>query len=257
MQPGIVRLCSVACLSLALAACRAQPRPDAGLARAASGHPACHGPTESTDERGRKRGIATRTATPPALDGAREELWSRAPRYDVAALSPEQSRPAPDDFSVRFSPMWDAGHLYLFVEITDDVKKAFDRVRPPHHYDQCEIYVFAGTGYQDRPKWNYGGPQQFAYEAFRAPVYFKPSWKQKQTDHRLAVADHETGWNAEIALPFAFWEFEPGPGRSLGFELHCNDGDAGDERDNHLAWSDDANEAWRNPSVIGTLTLCE
>lgn len=245
------------------AACRSHTSPPvSGTATAtaqavAAVAPACTGAPESSDGAGRKVGRVVKTRSAPVLDGAREASWDRAPRYQLAALSPDQTRPSAEDFSVQFQPLWDDQHLYLLVELTDDLAKPFDKVKPPHNYDQCEIYFHVGENWQTQPKWNYGGPRQFAYEAFRAPVHLKPTWKGAQTDHRIAVKDGAQGWTAEIALPFAFWGFEPVAGRTFGFELHCNDGDAGVERDNHLAWSDAKNEAYKHPSVIGSLTLCE
>jgi hypothetical protein len=241
-------------LSLCLGGCWRQARPPAPAAP----QPAmCAAAAESADAVGRKRGAAVKVARPPTVDGVRDEAWAGAPVYRLAALSPEQTAPAPEDFSATFRPLWDDERLYLLIEISDDVKRPFAEGMKPHFSDQCEIYVFAGEGHEDRPKWEYGGPRQFAYEAFRAPARLKPTWKTKQTTHAFAATEAAQGWTAEVALPFAFWDFRPAPGATLGLEVHCNDGDAGPERDNHLAWSDARNEAWRNPSVIGKLTLCQ
>jgi hypothetical protein len=238
-----------ACASTAKAP--AAPEPAAAALPAA-----CQAAPETADDRGRKRGLVRRAAAAPVLDGVEDDVWARAHAYDLVALSPEQTAPAREDFSARFRPLWDDRRLYLRVEITDDVRKSFDGSRAPHNFDQCEIYVHAGEGWGDQAKWDYGGPRQFAYELFRDPVRLKPTWKGKQKDQEVAVREVDGGWQAEVALPFAFWDLRPEVGRAIGFELHCNDNDTSDERENHLAWSDDKNEAWRSPTVIGTLTLC-
>jgi hypothetical protein len=71
-----------------------------------------------------------------------------------------------------------------------------------------------------------------------------------------AQNDTETGYNAEIAIPWEAISCTPETGHYLGFDVHINDND-GTRRDCKITWKARRDNAHQTPSVFGTVKIGE
>ncbi len=214
------------------------------------------------------------------IDGAAGELaWQKTGwrSLDKHILG---EHPDPEDFSGRYKLLWDQRHLYLLVEISDDV--LFDqRADPLLRYwdDDClEIFIDEDAS---------GGNHQFNYNAFAYHIaldnqavdiggqlddgspqfvllndHVESRWK-RQPDQ-----PHTVLW--EVAVKVFDDEFRPNSGsepvtlaagKTMGFMLAYCDNDGSDEREHFVGSHDiepvngDKNLGYIDAGVFGTISL--
>ncbi|HHU82988.1 MAG TPA: sugar-binding protein [Firmicutes bacterium] len=213
------------------------------------------------------------------IDGlAEESCWEKA------AWSPIDQlwlgvQPEPEDFSGRFKVLWDEDHLYILVEIIDDV--LFDRYPDPldnYYKDDC-LEIFLDEDHS-------GGDHTHNFNAFAyhialdyniVDIYAKHRRAAPQpvllNDHavvkRTARAGEEgTVYTWEVALKVFADTFNPAkentpvqlfPGKRLGFAVAYCDNDGGYDRESFMGSvfipGKDKNIAYKDASVLATLEL--
>ena len=108
---------------------------------------------------GRSHYEAPRAQAGVIIDGSgNDAVWARAEwrAIDQRWLGPEYTA---DDFEGRFKIAWDAGHVYLLVEITDDI--LIDTHRDPlvQYWDDDCLEIFIDEDHS-------GGEHQYNHNAF-------------------------------------------------------------------------------------------
>jgi len=199
------------------------------------------------------------TSATITVDGAMDEAaWDDAVTYEVANLENGDSNPPSNaaDFSPSFRMLWDATHLYLFVDVVDDVPLADGD-------DKIELYFDMGN---ERSLGYDLDDQQLAIELGSTS---STDWDQNndsvETILTTAAGHYATdiqasGWTLEAAIPWSVLDLEsevtPAAGTRIGFEMHVSDGDSGTGRDHKLAWSEQLfRGAWTTSQRFGTLVL--
>jgi DUF1680 family protein len=189
----------------------------------------------------RAAATSPRARSAPAMDGRLDEaLWSLTNSVAKSVIGAPNNR-------ARFGTLWDEEYLYVGVEILDADLRT-DGVQP-WESDSIEIYLDAdhnrGEEYdtQDRQfvlVWN--------GKEVRASGDSAPSLL-------FAWAPREGGYTVEVGIPWKRLGIAPKAGLVLGFDLGNNDNDGNGRRDHKLIWATSADEAWRDTSEFGDLTL--
>ena len=215
-----------------------------------------------------------------SVDGnASESAWQRAEwrSLDKHILG---EYPDPQDFAGRYKLLWDAEHLYLLAEITDDV--LFDQHADPllrYWDDDClEIFIDEDAS---------GGNHQFSYNAFAYHIALDNQTVdiggqlEDGSPEFLLLNEHvESRWRRQPDRPHTIvWEvaikifddtFEPNAGsapltlaagKTMGFMLAYCDNDGSDEREHFVGSHEivpvngDKNLGYIDADVFGAITL--
>ncbi len=223
------------------------------------------------------------------IDGiADDDSWQRATWQPIDKLI-IGTMPSKEDFSGRYKIMWDAQHLYLLVEITDDI--LFDQHSDPLHLywdDDClEIFIDEDAS---------GGNHQFNYNAFAYHValdnqavdigeknsdgsnnfvllndHINSKWRRSaKTPHKviweMTVSVYDDSFSLSNPKQTSQQHNKPQPvrlfsGKKLGFMLAYCDNDGSKEREHFISSNDieavngNKNLGYITADVFQTLTL--
>lgn len=189
-----------------------------------------------------------KTSRPIVIDGRAEGLWSEARQYKISNVvySPISSN---EDCSASYKAMWDAEHLYLLVNVTDDHLKndssddwLDDSVEVFIDADNSKSGSYDDNDYQFFFNWDRDDPELGESRGRTGNVDF-------------AVQTKDDGYQMEIKFPWSSLGTEPSAGMKIGLDVHVNDDDDGGERDTKLMWRDKNDSAWENTKDFGIAEL--
>ncbi|MBN1361807.1 MAG: CBM9 family sugar-binding protein, partial [Sedimentisphaerales bacterium] len=191
------------------------------------------------------------TGSSIAIDGTRDAAWFHVPRYQIGNVVSGTS--SETDCSGTWQALWSPQCLYVFVDVNDETQISDSsgkwdddsvEVFVDIHNDKATSYAAGADDYQYR----------FAWDATEPEV---------GEDHGNTTAGIEftllttgTGYALEAKFPWSILYQDagvPSLGDLMGFEVQINDDDDGGGRDNQLDWYSTTNDAWQNPSVMGTV----
>jgi|GEM_PF-1013763 len=193
--------------------------------------------------------VVNQAATPPTIDGSgADAIWGGS--NTTAALNNliGGSISGPADLSANYKALWDASNFYLLVNVTDDVKVNNGGT---DYYNDDAVEVFfnignvAGTSY---------GANDFQY-TFRwndNTIYEK---NNKTTGVVFKRIDNATGYVMEMSFPWSTLTGTPAINQLEGFDVEVDDDDDGGARDGKISWAASADQAWTDPSYMGTVIL--
>ncbi len=198
------------------------------------------------------------TSTAPVIDGVAEPLWSN---YIATSLNNELPIPAavpitgPADLSATYQVMWDATNLYILMDVTDD-----DIVSDGgNNWDNDGIEIFIDMG-NDKAGTYGADDYQYAF-VYNNPTpieyYHAPGSLTGVTHAQTTTAG---GYIIEVSIPWSSLGGTPVDGELIGFDAHVNEDDLvsnGSNRDAKIAWNDQTDQAFNNPSVFGTLQVSD
>jgi len=215
---------------------------------------------------------ALRTYATLTIDGSGTEIdWTRAAVQDLDnAVDTDWnsvSSPAPADQSGTIRALWDATHLYLLVQVADDIvvndtlTSNADGVSTGDD-DSFELYFDLSNNRQ----YAYDGDDMqitFSYGATESSEYDLAQDGTTRTftaaSGHLATTLTADGWAAELALPWAV--LDPGgavtvaTGTRLGFELQLQDDD-GAGKESKVTFGEEVHDgAWTSAQRMSTLEL--
>jgi len=201
----------------------------------------------------------------PTVDAEIEEVWETVPVVDIAQIlnGPEYIT-GPTDLSGKFRTLWDEVSLFFLVEVVDDVKM-MDTGFPTPYADDCIEFWFDLNNSKNSA---YLPSETDEYQI----MFLRDNTNLHQVDHNdllngldWAWADTQNGYIFEVEMPWltAFKWLErygvtqPEFGQKLGFEVHVNDDDDGEDRDSNIGWFYTADQAWTDPSTLGDMKMME
>ena len=162
-----------------------------------AGTPVTAEPTHYED---RNRYVAPRSAKALVIDGVAEEaVWRSAEWYEIDNLwlGPDYSAA---DFRGRFKVTWNEEHLYVLVEVVDDI--LFDSHRDPlvQYWDDDCVEIFIDEDYS-------GGNHQYNHNAFAYHMSLDNQAIDIGTDKRPHNYSHhvESAWKQSGEN--VVWEF--------------------------------------------------
>lgn len=185
------------------------------------------------------------TATPILIDGIKEQAWDRYKEHAIDIIS-QGSIISQQDLSAKFQVLRDADNLYVFVDVTDDKL----RNDGTYNYQKDAVEIFIDLGNDKATEY---GLDDFRYTF----VYNEEEVYEDEHDAIEGVVFEQGakqgGYIFEISIPWATLGGTLNNGDELGFDIHVNDNDIDAKREAKKAWFDATDNAWQNPSVLGTL----
>ena len=217
----------------------------------------------------------------PIIDAvANEAVWQQAVWHDIDQLILGQ-QPSAEDFSGRFKVVWTKEHLYLLVEITDDI--LFDQHADPlkSYWDDDCLEIFIDEDHS-------GGEHQFNFNAFayhialdNQAVDIGPNYQDGQTQflllnqhvesrwQRQSEGDNQIVWEVRLEVHDASFSVSEASnsrvsltdGKTMGFMLAYCDNDGSKEREHFVgseaikAVDGDKNLGYKTADVFGELRL--
>lgn len=194
-----------------------------------------------------------KTAVPPKLDGSLDDdpAWKNAPilvlgesrQYHPLPRKVNKPEPwdGPADLSAKLRFLWDDAHLYVAVDVTDDLFVGGKQDDLIWEQDGLQFLIDPSRASSYKPgKYDYiaalgaKGPQ-----AWRSLSAFASLPAGEASDVKIAVRrlDDNTGRRVyEIAFPWAsLAPFKPKPGANLGLTMIANEDD-GIGRGGFIGW---------------------
>lgn len=220
-------------------------------------------------------------AKDPIIDAVADEaIWQQAKWHNIDQLI-LGLQPSAEDFSGRFKVVWTKEHLYLLVEITDDI--LFDQHADPlkSYWDDDCLEIFIDEDHS-------GGEHQFNFNAFayhialdNQAVDIGPNYQDGQTQflllnqhvdshwQRQSARDNKIIWEVRLEVHDATFSaigqnssrVELTAGKTMGFMLAYCDNDGSKEREHFIgseaieAVNGDKNLGYKNADVFGELKL--
>ncbi len=174
-----------------------------------------------------------------------DPAWENATR-----ISDFHSKKGETTESSSVDILWDEEYIYLLGIIEDD--EIYKNINPTalHESDYLEVYF---NPLIDRSNGKYD------QEEFWIKIH-PDGTLEKHANAPEGIVNFaevtETGYVVGAKVPHSF--YDASSGTTIGFDLQI--GDANQitmKRDSIVGWNDTINSAWKNPDVVGTLTLLE
>jgi glycerophosphoryl diester phosphodiesterase len=195
-----------------------------------------------------------KTLVEPMIDGnLNEEMWS--------VNEPLEVQFGEGDFKdSKFGMLWDHTYLYIGVTVEDD-QMVYDGEGNWFQQDNISIF-FDPSLHQSSPFVENDMQMGLVYQpdTTTPKFYFgaAPNHKNKaENDILRAIETTETGWTAEVAIPWEMIEFDPVLSKQLGFDMTVTHRD--DKTDAPFsAWSAyNSSSFWNDTNGYGTIVLNE
>lgn len=187
--------------------------------------------------------------SPPVLDGMDTE-WTADSIFNLTkVVGGTVANPA--DLSAEFKLAWDDNYLYFFGKITDDI--LFKDNVPPYQYNDDCVELFIDAGNEKGTTYD-GNDFQLLFRYNDPIAYNYSGGVNNPPGVDFIMVPTNVGYNIEVRVSWVFLGVPPMMnGSKMGIDIHVNDDDDGGTREKFIAWSDDQNIAWQNPSVFGEL----
>ncbi len=186
------------------------------------------------------------TPQAPVIDGVKEALWDGATNQALLKVAKgEKSNDA--DLSAAFTALWDSDALYFYIAIADDSKNIDSEAA--YNDDGIELFIDATNG-----KSSSYTATDFQFRFLRGST--SVSEKNEKTNGVVcAMDDQASGYRCEVSIPWSTLGVTPQASEFIGIDVHVNDDDDGGDRDCKIAWEDETDVAWQDPSVFKTVRL--
>ncbi len=194
------------------------------------------------------RKAVNQTNTAPAIDGVADGIWGGTNTSASLNNVIDGTVANASDLSANYKAMWDANYFYVLVNVTDNVKV---NNAGTDYYNDDAVEIFFDIG-NDKAATYGANDFQYTFRWNDNTVYEK---NNKITGVTFARVDNSTGYVMEMRFPWATLTGSPAVNQLVGFDVAVNDDDDGNARDRKIAWSSTADQAWTNPSYMGTVIL--
>lgn len=181
------------------------------------------------------------------IDGTVESVWDQALRYQVNQfVGPSVSQ---QDLSAEFRTFYDENHLYILVEVADDIKIR-DSGPTVWNDDAVEIYLDAdisrGNSYEGDDVHLIFARGDNNYTAYQSSALIP------HTGIVFSQQEVTGGYVVEAKIPWSSIGLPNGiENQQIGIEVQLSDDDDGGTRDHKLTWNDPTDMSWTNPSLFG------
>ncbi len=160
---------------------------------------------------------AVLATTPPEIDGVVEDdEWKGAPVLsDFIQYQPDRGSPSPHRTEVRV--LYDATHLYLSMRAWDAEPATAQLTRRDADLAQDDFFAVLLDTYHDRQSAYLFGVNPLGTQS-DSRIVDDGRTEEKSWDAPWSSAARitDTGWEAEVAIPFSSVRFRAGEGRTWG-----------------------------------------
>lgn len=217
--------------------------------------------------------VTISTPAPPAgvpiVDGEVDELWNSIDPMPLEILHENYindqifSQPDKNDLDAYFKAKWDDTDFYLLVEVVDNI--IYTDHSSSAQNDNVEIYFDLDNSKNVADAWNSSAYDGIDDEQLRVVPGGSELASNKRGAQNVIFAQSttENGYLFEFKFPWAgltAGEFTPEVGKVIGFDLLVGDNDNDNDafpgkKDAILGWGIPYNDAWFDPSLIGSIKL--
>ncbi len=184
----------------------------------------------------------------PQIDGVQEMGWNTIATNNISN-NIVGTVTGTTDLSGYYKIHWDATNLYILVEVTDDLL-VNDHSSSFVQDDGVSIYLDGGN---EKVTTYDANDHNFTFR-WNDPNIRHGAQLNPQGATRVETAT-SNGYLMEISLSWNLIGVPPVAGSSIGIDVHINDDDDGGNRDKKLTWFGLVDQAFYNPSVLGTYLL--
>ena len=188
-----------------------------------------------------------KTSTAPAIDGTEGAVWSASSSASLNNVIGGTVTNAAD-LSGYYKALWDDNYFYVLVNITDNVKT---NNAGTDYYNDDAVEVFFDIG-NNKPTTYGANDFQYTFRWNDNTIYEK---NNKTTGVTFSKTDNGTGYVMTMRFPWSTLTGTPAINQLVGFDIEVNDDDDGGARDAKMSWAASADQAWTNPSYMGTVVL--
>ncbi len=153
------------------------------------------------------------------------------------------------DLSGTWKALWDNTNLYVFIEITDDIKMN-DSGTSWWEDDAVEIFIDA-----DNSKGTTYGANDFQFAFRYNDATIRETKNNAITGVERSIVNFTGGYRLEVKIPWSTLTVTPAQNNQIGIDVQVNDDDNGGARDGKMAWFGTNDNTWSNPSLMGTAQL--
>jgi len=187
------------------------------------------------------------TSSNITIDGTKETAWNGASYTIENVLAGSLS--GSSDCAGSWTSLWDATNLYIFIDVTDDVKK-IDSGSSWWEDDRAEVYIDGGF------------ENAIGYDANDFQYYFVPadnvaheSKHDAVTGVLVASVNNANGYRVEVKIPWTTIGVVPSNNMKIGFDVMIGDDDDGSVLDSKKSWYATVDNTWSNPSLMSLSVL--
>ena len=190
--------------------------------------------------------------SPIVIDGTIDGNWSMAASYSIDQLIGGSVADAAD-LSGTFRVIWDDTYLYTLIEVNDDAIINDSGPLIPWMDDGIEIFLDPDYSHGN----SYDGINDYAFGIRVADerLFTLPTSLNDTTGFLHSSVIGAGSYVVEVAVPWTTLGVIPVAGAFVGFDVQLNDDDDGLLRDGKLSWNDPLDNAYFNPSFMGTMQL--
>jgi len=177
--------------------------------------------------------------------------WQRSPKNSLRNVITGKINGS-KDLAGMWSAHWDDRYLHVRVTINDD--RHIRDSQQSWSDDSVEIYIDADGS--KNSQYDHKNDFHLIYRLNDRQISLGKSTPRHGINQiRQKMLKTKTGYNLETSIPWATLNIRPTTGKRLGFDVHINDDDTGQERDGKMAWNAKSDQSWRNPRLFGELVL--
>jgi endo-1,4-beta-D-glucanase Y len=188
-----------------------------------------------------------KTSTAPAMDGSEGTVWNASTSASLKNVL-EGTIANSSDLSAYYKALWDDNYFYVLVNVTDNTK-VNNGGTDIYNDDAVEVFFDIGN---DKSATYGANDFQYTFRWNDNTIYEKNS---KTTGVTFGRVDNSTGYVMTMRFPWSTLTGVPAVNQLVGFDVAVNDDDNGGARDRKISWTATEDEAWRNPSYMGTVIL--
>ena len=184
-----------------------------------------------------------------SIDGLIDTEWDNIPWLGIENIL--QGSPDSTNLSAYWKALYNARNLYVLVEIRDNVLVTdSDDVWQD---DGIELYL---DGENNKASYYDSNDYQIQFRYGDPRVHLGNGISNGTHDSiNFAMVTINDGYLLEVAVPWSFLEIDVEEGYQIGFDIHVNDDDDLNDRDNKLAWHAINDDSRHNPASFGSLTI--
>ncbi len=201
----------------------------------------------------------------PTIDGEIDEVWETVPVNSMLYITNIDGPAAGGtNFQSQFRTLWDEVSLFFLVEVTDDIESVDNVSDAPWSDDAIEIFLDLNNSKNSSYLPSETDEFQFVFSKNVTNTYtvhhhdavdgMDWAWANTQGGYILEI---EMPWLTSFEWMSRYNSSQPEFGQKIGMDVHANDDDDGDDREQGLTWFDENNGAWNDPSVFGDMKMME
>ncbi len=183
------------------------------------------------------------TSTAPEIDGEIDEMWASIESHPITNTTLGEVTIT----SASWKAAWDHDSIYVLVQVREDTLNNTNQ-EDPWRNDNVEFFFDMNNSKNDEDEGYDDNDHQIRYVWGRE--------NSGSTGHGAQTTINDsTGYILEVAFAWnELGNYRLEAGHEIGFDVTVADNDDGD-RKGALGWNVTVDEAWKNPSLFGTVEL--